>query len=126
MIKDTKNPRNTARSSKRRKGCKRLKTIGERGWIRTSDPLRLSAFARRSAPSNQVHLAVSGLTRKARVGKAQNGLSFFRRHIKNFGYLINRHTGLKIFEHRLNRHPGPTEDPPAANLAGDALHSRTL
>ena len=33
---------------------------------------------------------------------------------------------LKIFEYRLNRHPGSPEDPRAANLARNTLHSGTL
>src|SRR5580698_6825930 len=64
--------------------------------------------------------------RKALAGKVQDGPYFLRRDVENLRDLVDRHTGLKIFEHRLNRHPRSTEYPRAAYLAGDALHGGAL
>ena len=57
---------------------------------------------------------------KALAGEVQNGFYFLRRHVENFRDLFDRHTSLKILEHRLNRHPRSPENPRAANLTGNA------
>jgi len=55
------------------------------------------------------------------LAKCSTAFYFLRRHVENFRDLIDRHSGLKIFEYRLNRHPRSPENPRAANLAQGML-----